>query len=439
MREESKSIMIQENVTFSAETDVGRIRDHNEDNFLVDRTLNLFVVADGMGGHQAGEVASAMAVNYLRDAVQENTVLLEKFNKDEIEMDRLPEIRQKVCEIMEDAVKRASRKIWEQAQADPGKRGMGTTLSALLIAGAYGFIAHVGDSRIYLLRTGTVRQLSEDHTLINYLLKQGKITPDQVSSVGHKNAVTRAVGVYETVDVDIVSFDVVPGDQFLLASDGLTGYLNDTEIPPFMSEDELDAIPKKLIELANNRGGKDNITSVVVRIIDVEGVAKERCEQLDLQVDMLANIPMFRYLKYNELLKLFARMTHIALPAGSELIEEGSQGDEMYVIVSGEVKVHSKEKTIATLKEGDHFGEMSLIDKAPRSASITTLNPSTLLRINRKDFFSMIRKESETAKKILWNFLQVLSFRLRQTNLELKGALEIQEIDDLTAEIEGDD
>ena len=231
MREESKSIMIQENVTFSAETDVGKIRDHNEDNFLVDRTLNLFVVADGMGGHQAGEVASAMAVNYLREAVQENTVLLEKFNKDEIEMDRLPEIRQKVCEIMEDAVKRASRKIWEQAQADPGKRGMGTTLSAMLIAGAYGFIAHVGDSRIYLLRSGTVRQLSEDHTLINYLLKQGKITPDQVGSVGHKNAVTRAVGVYETVEVDIVSFDVVPGDQFLLASDGLTGYLNDTEIP----------------------------------------------------------------------------------------------------------------------------------------------------------------------------------------------------------------
>lgn len=439
MRNESKSIIIQENVAFSAKTDVGKVRDHNEDNFLVDKNLNLFVVADGMGGHQAGEVASAMAVNFLREAVQENSVLLEKFNQDEVDMEKLPEVRQQLCNIMENAVKRASRKIWEDAQNDSTKRGMGTTLSALLVAGAYGFIAHVGDSRVYLLRSNSVRQLTEDHSLINYLLKEGKITPDQVESVGHKNAVTRAVGVYETVEVDIISFDVVPGDQFLLASDGLTTYLNETEIPPFMSEEDLEKVPDRLISIANKRGGKDNITSVVVRIIDVEGVAQERCQQLDLRLDTLSKIPMFRYLKYNELLKLFARMTHLVLPEDKTLIEEGTQGNEMYVIISGEMKVHSKDAFIADLKSGDHFGEMSLIDKAPRSASVTTLKPTTLLKINRKDFFSMIRKESDTAKKILWNFLQVLSFRLRQTNLELKDAIEIQQFEDLTTEIEGDE
>jgi serine/threonine protein phosphatase PrpC len=438
MREASKSIIIQENVAFSAKTDVGKIRDHNEDNFLVDKSLNLFVVADGMGGHLAGEVASAMAVNYLRDAVQENTLLLQKFNMDEVETDKLPEVRQHVCEIMEEAVKRSSRKIWEEAQTDDAKRGMGTTLSALLIAGAYGFIAHVGDSRIYLLRGDNVRQLTEDHTLLNYLLKEGKITADQAPSV-KKNAVTRAVGVYETVDVDIVSFDIVPGDQFLLASDGLTTYLDVAEIPPFLTEEDLDTVPDRFIGLANERGGKDNITSVVVRIIDVEGVAKERCTQLDLRIETLGKIPMFRYLKYNELLKIFARMTHLTLPAGSTLIEEGTQGDDMFIIVSGEVKVHSKEAAIATLKEGDHFGEMSLIDKAPRSASVTSTKPTTVLKMSSKDFFAMIRKESDTAKKVLWNFLQVLSFRLRQTNLELKGALEIRQFEDLSAEVIGDD
>jgi len=438
MREASKSIIIQENVAFSAKTDVGKIRDHNEDNFLVDKSLNLFVVADGMGGHLAGEVASAMAVNYLRDAVQENTLLLQKFNMDEVETDKLPEVRQHVCEIMEEAVKRASRKIWEEAQTDDDKRGMGTTLSALLIAGAYGFIAHVGDSRIYLLRGDNVRQLTEDHTLLNYLLKEGKITAEQAPSV-KKNAVTRAVGVYETVDVDIVSFDVVPGDQFLLASDGLTTYLDVAEIPPFLTEEDLDTVPDRFIGLANERGGKDNITSVVVRIIDVEGVAKERCTQLDLRIETLGKIPMFRYLKYNELLKIFARMTHLTLPAGSTLIQEGTQGDDMFIIVSGEVKVHSKEAAIAVLKEGDHFGEMSLIDKAPRSASVTSTKPTTVLKMSSKDFFSMIRKESDTAKKVLWNFLQVLSFRLRQTNLELKGALEIRQFEDLSAEVIGDD
>ncbi|MFH1438837.1 MAG: Stp1/IreP family PP2C-type Ser/Thr phosphatase [Pseudomonadota bacterium] len=437
MREESKSIIIQENVTFSAKTDVGKVRTHNEDNFLVDRGLNLFVVADGMGGHQAGEVASAMAVNFLREAVQENAYMLDKFNKDEIETDKLPATRQQVCEIMEEAVKKASRKIWEQGEVDPAKRGMGTTVSALLIAGAYGFIAHVGDSRIYLLRRGAVRQLTEDHSLINLLLKQGKIRPDQVDQVKQKNAVTRAVGVYENVEVDIIAFDIIPGDQFLLASDGLTGYLQETEIPPFLSDQDLDRVPEKFIDMANERGGKDNITSIVVRIIDVEGVAKDKCEQLDLRLDTLSNIPMFRYLQYNELLKVFARMTHMAMPENVKIIEEGTAGDEMYVIITGEVKVHSKDSTIATLKPGDHFGEMTLIDKSPRSASVTTAAPSTLLKINRKNFFSLIQREADTAKKILWNFLQVLIFRLRQTNLDLKDALEVRNIEDLTEEIEG--
>ena len=437
MREESKSIIIQENVTFSAKTDVGKVRTHNEDNFLVDRGLNLFVVADGMGGHQAGEVASAMAVNNLREAVQENAFLLDKFNKDEIETEKLPATRQQVCEIMEEAVKKASRKIWEQGEVDPAKRGMGTTVSALLIAGAYGFIAHVGDSRIYLLRRGAVRQLTEDHSLINLLLKQGKIRPDQVDQVKQKNAVTRAVGVYENVEVDIIAFDIIPGDQFLLASDGLTGYLKETEIPPFLIDQDLDRVPEKFIDMANERGGKDNITSVVVRIIDVEGVAKDRCEQLDLRLDTLSNIPMFRYLQYNELLKVFARMTHMALPENVMIIEEGTAGDDMYVLITGEVKVHSKDATIATLKAGDHFGEMTLIDKSPRSASVTTSMPATLLKINRKNFYLLIQREADTAKKILWNFLQVLIYRLRQTNMDLKDALEVKNIEDLTEEIEG--
>jgi len=266
MREESKSIIIQENLAFSAKTDVGRIREHNEDNFLIDRSLNLFIVADGMGGHQAGEVASAMAVNLMREAVKEHIYLLEKFNKDEIPIEKIPEARQQVCDFMEEAVKKASKQIWEESQTDPLKRGMGTTLSALLIAGGYGFIAHVGDSRIYLLRAGTVRQLTEDHSLINYLLKEGKIKPEEIDKVQQKNAVTRAVGVYETVEVDIMSFDVVPGDHFLLASDGLTAYLTEPEIPPYLTEEDIEIIPEKLINLANERGGKDNITSVVVRL-----------------------------------------------------------------------------------------------------------------------------------------------------------------------------
>ena len=153
------------------------------------------------------------------------------------------------------------------------------------------------------------------------------------------------------------------------------------------------------------------------------------------RVDALGNIPMFRYLAYNELLKVFATMTQVALVKDQMIIEEGSTGDDMYVVVGGKVRVHSGDTTITHLGPGDHFGEMSLVDKAPRSASITAVEPTTLLRLTRDDFFTMIRKEADTAKKVLWNFLQVLTHRLRQTNLDLKDAKAAAEAEDLTDEI----
>jgi len=435
MRGESKSLIIQENVAFAAKTDIGMVRDHNEDNYLVDSNLNLFIVADGMGGHAAGEVASSLAVQVVHEAVGEKRLLLEQFNREEVPHSDVRQARQEILDTIVDAAKRASRRIWEKGQLDPSKRGMGTTLEVLLIAGGYGFVAHVGDSRIYLLRANQVQQITEDHSLVNALLKEGRLRPEDVESFGHKNAVTRAVGVYDTVDVDAITFDVLPGDQYLLASDGLTGYLKDSEIPPFMQVDELESVAEKFVSFANEAGGKDNITLVVVRVVDIEGVARERCQQLSLRLDALGNIPMFRYLAYNELLKIFAMMSQENVPGGHRLIEEGTAGDEMYIVISGKVRVHSGDTTITHLGPGDHLGEMSLLDKAPRSASITADEPSLLLGLSRDDFFTLIRKEGDLAKKILWNFLQVLTHRLRQTNLDLKDAKAAAEAQDLTDEI----
>jgi hypothetical protein len=228
---------------------------------------------------------------------------------------------------------------------------------------------------------------------------------------------------------------VLPGDQYLLASDGLTEYLQENEIAPFLMTEEMDTVPNRFVDMANDRGGKDNITVVAVRIVDVEGVARERCQQLSLRLDALAKIPMFRYLAYNELLKVFAEMTQVPVPKGETIIEEGSEGDDMFVVVGGKVKVHSGDTFIAALETGDHFGEMSLVDKAPRSASITAVEETVLLRLTRGDFFEMIRKEGDTAKKILWNFLQVLTQRLRQTNVELKDARESVEVEDYDEDI----
>ena len=156
-------------------SDIGRRRTVNEDAYLCDDQLGLWVVADGMGGHAAGEVASAIAVRTIHEEIKRERELLDDYMAGARGANRVT--TREVLALMEHAVQRACSRIHEEAQADSAKRGMGTTLSSLLILGQQGFIAHVGDSRIYLLRDGRVRQVTEDHTVFNELLKRGKLTP----------------------------------------------------------------------------------------------------------------------------------------------------------------------------------------------------------------------------------------------------------------------
>src|SRR5262245_29395026 len=239
---------------FAAATDVGRQRNHNEDNFLVDKKLQLFVVADGMGGHAAGEVASSIAVHQLRDAVHANRDVLERFSSGDPDVTPV-----EILQILEHAVQSACTAINNRAEAEADKRGMGTTTSALLIAGnpahPRGFIAHVGDSRIYLLRQKQTHQLTEDHSLMNELVKRGKLKREEIDNSPYKqfkNAVTRAVGVYASVEVDTFDFDILPGDRFLLCSDGLYTYLDDDKLPALLTDGEIKDVPKQLIEIANS-------------------------------------------------------------------------------------------------------------------------------------------------------------------------------------------
>jgi PPM family protein phosphatase len=420
-----------ENIHFWAATDVGKIRDHNEDNFLVDKALNLFVVADGMGGHAAGEVASAIAVNTMRDEVVKNRDLLEAFR----EGSQIASSRD-ITNLMEHAVQKACAEIFETAQRNPEKRGMGTTLSSLLVINNRGFIAHVGDSRVYLLRGGRVIQLTEDHSLVNELIKRGKLTADQAEESPYKNAVTRAVGVYESVEVDTIDFDVLPGDQFLLASDGLTGYLKNEDIVPVIDKvgGDVKQVPQAFIDYANERGGKDNITNIVVKMQDPTGEGKDLQKEINLKIETIRNMPVFRYLTYKELVKIMNITQVVEASPGQQIIRDGEEGEELFIILSGTVEVHKGEKQLVTLKDGDHFGEMALIDKAPRSADVTATSEAKLLKITRGDFFEVIRKESVLASKLLWSFLQVLSDRLRKSNNEISSTQE-EDYLDLTEEL----
>jgi serine/threonine protein phosphatase PrpC/CRP-like cAMP-binding protein len=424
-----------EAIRFFAATDVGRVREHNEDNFLVDKKLQLFIVADGMGGHAAGEVASALAVRTIHEEIKRERQLLTDYVAGARGGARIT--ANDVTGLLDHALQRACSRIHEEAQGDANKRGMGTTLSALLVLGHQGFIAHVGDSRIYLARGGRINQITEDHTVFNELIRRGKLTQEQIEKVAQKNAITRAVGVYERVDVDTLVIEVLPGDQFLLATDGLTGYLDDAEeLRPHLAATEGDTATKGLVNVANSRGGKDNITVVLVRIYG--DVSDEHAQRVALKREVLAKMPLFARLTERELLRVMQAVQVREYKDGEVVIREGDRGEELFIVLRGQVRVSRGGETLTRLGAGEHVGEMALIRAVPRSATVSSEGASELISISRSDFFEILRKEHEIAVKMLWQFLGVLADRLDATSSELRQAKEEMaavEIEDATVEI----
>ncbi len=246
--------------TGNASTHLGRKRKSNEDAFFMDDALGLYVVADGMGGHAAGEVASREAVDTLYGMVKRGIGSLRELVDPVAEKDT-----RAACRLLESAVQAATYFVYSIAEIDREKTGMGTTISALLILGDYAITAQVGDSRIYRVHEGAVEQLTEDHTLIAWQLKQGLITQEEAARSPHRNVITRAVGNREYVQVDTRCLPLADGVRFLLCSDGLHGYLKEDDIPAILGSGGAAAV-RRFIDLANDRGGKDNITVVLVEI-----------------------------------------------------------------------------------------------------------------------------------------------------------------------------
>ena len=226
-------------------TDVGRHRDANEDAFLVGDSS--FAVADGMGGHLAGEVASATALGPIKDL--DGRVFSDSLD---------------ATAALRDAVVAANREVVDKSAAAPSYRGMGTTLTAIMVEGRRAHIAHVGDSRAYLLRDGVFSQLTTDHTLVQRLIDEGRLTADEAAHHPQRSVITRAIGVEQDVDVDAMTLDLQPDDRLLLCSDGLTGPVSDEAIARLLAGTDLDRIPDDMIDAANDAGGPDNITTVVL-------------------------------------------------------------------------------------------------------------------------------------------------------------------------------
>ncbi|MBI4366727.1 MAG: Stp1/IreP family PP2C-type Ser/Thr phosphatase [Deltaproteobacteria bacterium] len=246
-------------------TDVGRRRERNEDAFLIDADLQLYIVADGMGGHVGGGLASRLAVATIEEAI-----------KPMLEPDATLE---EPKAILRKAIHAAGQRIFQRAAENPALKGMGTTTVALWFRDKMAYLANVGDSRGYLVRQGRIRQLTIDHSLVGEQMRAGVISETDAKSHRLKNIITRSVGFQEVVEIDLDSRMARPGDLFVLCTDGLTNMIDDQEILSVVTHNHPKDAAHQLIDLANERGGDDNITILLVQVERAGDPASAQAEE----------------------------------------------------------------------------------------------------------------------------------------------------------------
>jgi protein phosphatase len=244
-------------------TDPGMVRSHNEDSVAADVANGLFVLADGMGGYNAGEVASGMATTVIITEMQQALGRAQPHDVDQ------KTHKQLAARMVHEQVLKANTSIYQAAQSQPQYAGMGTTLVTCLFYDNRVLVAHLGDSRLYLSREGQFRQVTRDHSLLQEQIDSGLISPEQAKHAQHKNLVTRALGIDPSVEPEIREYSVRPGDIYLLCSDGLCDMVEDEDINMAVQafSANLNMAASHLVQMANDNGGRDNVSVILVRVL----------------------------------------------------------------------------------------------------------------------------------------------------------------------------
>jgi serine/threonine protein phosphatase PrpC len=247
----------------SSSTDPGMVRSHNEDSVAASAAHGLVVLADGMGGYNAGEVASGMATTVIITEIQQAFAKSQPYEIDQKTNQQI------AARLVREQVLKANTSIYQAAQSQPQYAGMGTTLVVCLFYDNRVLVAHLGDSRLYLLRDGKFRQVTRDHSLLQEQIDSGLITPEQAKHAQHKNLVTRALGIDPSVEPEIHEYPTKPGDIYLLCSDGLCDMVEDDDIGMAVQTlgGNLNLAAQQLVQMANDNGGRDNVSVILVRVL----------------------------------------------------------------------------------------------------------------------------------------------------------------------------
>lgn len=390
-------------------TDKGNHRQSNQDSYIADDTLGLYVVCDGMGGRAGGETASALAVEAVRSFISEK-------RDDIVRSLEQSNDRFGACDLVRKAVNRACQAVFEKAEQTPELKGMGTTLTMLVVGRTTGVLAHVGDSRAYVVRGGVVHQLSKDHTVVQEMIDKGILPADNAEDSPFAHVLSRAVGTQPLTQVDTLAIDILQNDSFLLCSDGLTQVVDiGTELGEFLESCPPEKLAKTLVDTANARDTSDNSTALLVSThVSSEDAAieEERSNEVLLRIEALQGVFLFRDLSLEELSRVVNRAYVTTLEKGEALFRQGELDDSLYIVLDGELAVQRGDEQVAVIRRGNHVGEMSMLTSTPRSANVSALRKCRLLNIERKDFEAILLAHPTTGVRLLTALSRELSSRL---------------------------
>lgn len=369
-------------------TDLGKERDSNEDSFVADDELGFYAVSDGMGGHAAGEVASALAIESALAVVTNHRSALNQIKAGTADPSRL-------IQIAHQAVEEACRAVYRKANATGAMRGMGCTLTLVVSAGPHAALGHVGDSRCYLIRSDQVHQLSTDHTIAGELARAGVIQADEVKEHRYANALSRAIGPQEAVQVETLAFTLSPGDTLLLCSDGLSEYVEQQWIASQVAQEDLNVVVDALIEHANRSGGRDNITAVVVRAGDSTGantVVVSIAEDVQIQIDAIASVPAFAGLPLGHLSRALSHCRVVSFAAGEKAFSPGQEWSALTIVLNGTFSLTADEANWRTLRPGDFLGASTLLAARTTSSTLEATEAGRLLVLDHASFERLTRE-----------------------------------------------
>lgn len=393
-------------------------RPENQDFFVVDPDFGIYMVCDGMGGHAGGKTASREAARAIHQELERHLSI-----NDDINVGLLGSI-------ITSAITAACQRLKLLTDESPDLKGMGTTATLVVCNRERAVMGHVGDSRLYLRRNGSLFQLSKDHTFVNELLSQNLITTEQARNSSHAHILTRAIGAAEAVQVDLLQFELLAGDNLILCSDGFYAFFQDSIekllrlLPNGDVElDNLDSLVKKIVHASVELDGNDNSTAIFVAVEPeknkVQDALKRRSDVM-LEVDTLRSLYLFQDLAYHDLLKIIDIAQVYDVDVDTQIVTEGTPGDALYLVLRGSFSVMSDGAELATIHSGSHFGEIALITDTPRTATVISREHSRVLKIRRKPLEEVLRKFAHIGVQFYSRIAMTLSQRLISTNAKMR-------------------